>query len=136
MTEGNSAENRPDRRSAVREPSKRFHSVEMKIGSLPIYLFKLKDISSNGACFLVKEGSSILKHLKVGQVLNMKYHANDEMEPSEVFKSEIKYIQNNVEGQFKGHYSVGIMLLEKQIQTQPQYDGKPSDTEPFMTEID
>ena len=136
MAEENSAENRPDRRSAVREPPKRFHSVEMKIDSLPIYLFKLKDISSNGACFLVKEGSSILKHLKVGQVLNMKYHANDEMEPSEVFKSEIKYIQNNVEGQFKGHYSVGIMLLEKQIQTQPQYVGKPSDNEPFMTEID
>ena len=136
MAEENSAKDHQDRRSEVREPSKRFHSVEMKIGSLPIYLFKLKDISSKGACFLVKEGSSILKHLKVGQVLDMKYHANDEMEPSEIFKSEIKYIQNNLDGQFKGHYSIGIMLLEKQIQTHQQDDSELSDNEQFMTEID
>ena len=120
MTEDHSKKGRPERRSEKRKPSKRFHSVEMKIGSLPIYLFKLKDISSNGACFLVKEDSSILRHLKVGQILNMRFHANDVMEPSELFRSEIKYIQNNLEGHFKGHYSVGIMLLEKQNQIHPQ----------------
>jgi hypothetical protein len=109
--------NFPDRRSEPRGPSKRFHSVEMKLASLPIYLFKLKDISSSGACFLVKENSSILKHLRIGQILNMRYHPEDEMKPPEVFKSEIKYIEKNLEGPFNGHYSIGIKLLEKQSQT-------------------
>ena len=113
MTEEIAAKYPSDRRSEPREPSNKFHSVEMKLASLPIYLFKLKDISANGTCFLVKEGSAILKHLKVGQILIMRYHAEDETEPTEVFRSEIKYIKNNLEGPLKGHYSVGIMLLEK-----------------------
>jgi len=103
-----------DRRSEPREPSINFHSVEMKLASLPIYLFKLKEVSSNGACFMVKEGSAILRHLRVGQVLNMRYHTDDEMEPSEVFRSEIKHITKALENPYKGHYAVGIRLLERQ----------------------
>ena len=124
MAEEITEKNHSDRRSEPRKPSRKFHSVEMKLSSLPIYLFKLKDISSNGASFLVKEGSSILKHLKVGQILDMRYHSEDEMEPSEIFKSEIKYIEKNLEGPFNGHYSVGIMRLEKQARTilQDEYD--------------
>ena len=124
MTEKITAKESSEKRSEPRGPSKKFHSVEMKLASLPIYLFKLKDISPNGACFLVKEDSSMLKHLKVGQILNMRYHSEDETEPSEVFKSQIKYIEKNLEGPFKGHYSVGIMLLEKKAQTnlQDEYD--------------
>jgi hypothetical protein len=124
MAEEISSKKFSDRRSEPREPSRKFHSVEMKLASLPIYLFKLKDISLNGACFLVKEGSSILEHLRVGQILNLRYHSEDEAEPSEVFKSEIKYIEKNLGGPFKGHYSIGVMLLEKQTWTdlQNQYD--------------
>lgn len=124
MAEKLSAKNEYDRRSEPREPSRKFHSVEMKLASLPIYLFKLKDISSNGACFLVKEGSSILKHLKVGQILSMRYHSEDEIEPSEIFKTEIKYIEKNLAGPLKAHYSVGIMLLKKEFQNnlQDEYD--------------
>ena len=114
MTEDISENYSSDRRSAPRKPSKMFHSVEMKLASLPIYLFKLKDISSNGACFMVKEGSAILKHLKVGQILNMRYRVDDEMETSEVFKSEIKHITKAIENPYKGHYAVGIRLLERQ----------------------
>jgi hypothetical protein len=122
MTEDISENYSSDRRSAPRKPSKMFHSVEMKLASLPIYLFKLKDISSNGACFMVKEGSAILKHLKVGQILNMRYRVDDEMETSEVFKSEIKHITKAIENPYKGHYAVGIKLLEKQTQMNSQDD--------------
>ena len=124
MAEEICVKNQYNRRSEPREPSRKFHSVEMKLASLPIYLFKIKDISSNGACFLVKEGSSILEYLKVGQILNMRYHSEGESKPLETFKSEIKYIEKNVEGSFKGHYSVGVMMLEKQAQANlpDQYD--------------
>ena len=103
-----------DKRKETREKSKKYHSVEMKIFTLPIYLFKLKDISSRGACFLVKDGSAILKHLEVGQILNMRYHSEKEMEPTDVFKSEVKYITKSDDKSYKGHYLVGIMILDKQ----------------------
>ena len=122
MTEEISAEYPSERRAYPRQPSHKFHSVEMKLASLPIYLFKLKDVSENGACFMVKEGSAILKHLKVGQILNMRYHAEDESEPSEVFKSEIKYITKALEKPYKGHYLVGIIIREKQNQMDLQDD--------------
>ena len=108
-----------DQRAEPRHPSNKFHSVEMKLASLPIYLFKLKDVTANGACFIVKEGSAILKHLQVGQILNMRYHTEDETEPSELFKTEIKHITKLLE---KNHYLVGIMILEKQIQMDLQDD--------------
>jgi len=117
-----SAKYTSDRRSEIRGPSEKFHSVELKLASLPIYVFKLKDISSNGACFLVKEGSAILKHLKVGQLLNIRYNTEDEMGPSEVFKSEIKHITRALERPFKGHYLVGIMILEKQTKMNLEND--------------
>jgi hypothetical protein len=122
MAEEVSAIHLSDRRAEPRHQLQRFHSVEMKIASLPIYLFKLKDVSANGACFKVKEESAILEHLKVGQMLNMRYHAEDETEPSEVFKSEIKHITKALEKPHKGHYLVGIIIREKQIQTDLQDD--------------
>lgn len=122
MTEEISAKYSSDRRSEPREPSNKFHSVEMKLASLPIYLFKLKEISSNGACFMVKEGSAILKHLQVGQILNMRYHADDEKDPPEIFKSQIKHITKALENPYIGHYAVGIELLEKQTHFSSQDD--------------
>jgi hypothetical protein len=122
MAEEISAKYLTDRRAEPRQSSERFHSVEMKLASLPIYLFKLKNVSANGACFTVKEGSAILKHLKVGQILNMRYHAEDEMKPSEVFKSEIKYITKALEKPYKGHYLIGIIVREKQNQMDLQDD--------------
>ena len=122
MTEDTSEKYPSDRRAKPRHPSTKFHSVEMKLGSLPIYLFKLKDVSANGACFMIKEGSAILEHLKVGLILNMRFNTEDETESSEIFKSEIKYITKALEKPYTGHYLVGIMIGEKQTQMDLQDD--------------
>ena len=114
MAKNRSIKHSKEKRKETRDRSNKYHSVEMKLSSLPIYLFKLKDISSNGACFLVKEGSAILKHLKAGQFLNMRYHSDEEMEPTAVFKSKIKHITKIEEKSYKGHYLVGINILERQ----------------------
>jgi hypothetical protein len=103
-----------DKRKEKRERPKKYHSVEMKLSSLPIYLFKLKDISPHGACFLVKDGSAILKHLRVGLKMNMRYHSEEELEPADVFKSEVKYVTKYDDKTHKGHYLVGILILDKQ----------------------
>ena len=103
-----------DKRKEKRERPKKYHSVEMKLSSLPIYLFKLKDISPHGACFLVKDGSATLKHLRVGLKMNMRYHSEEELEPADVFKSEVKYVTKYDDKTHKGHYLVGILILDKQ----------------------
>ena len=131
MAEELSAEYPSDRRAEPRQSSNKFHSVEMKLGSLPIYLFKLKDVSTNGACFMIKEGSAILGHLKVGLILNLRFNTEDETESSEVFKSEIKYITKALEKPYTGHYLVGIMIGEKQtLMDLPDDIQSPLSTEP------
>ena len=114
MAKNRSAKPSKEKRKETRDKSKKYHSVEMKLSTLPIYLFKLKDISSKGACFLVKEESAILKHLKVGQILNMRYHSEEEKEPTTVIKSKIKHITKIEEKSYKDHYLVGIKIMAKQ----------------------
>jgi hypothetical protein len=116
MAEDISSRYPSDRRTDARQLSKKFYSVEMKLAALPIYQFKLKDVSENGACFMVKEDSAILGYLQVGQQLDMRYYSEDRTEPSEIFRTEIKHITKVTEKPYKGHYLIGVMILEKQIQ--------------------
>ena len=126
MAKDRSAKHAKEKRKEKRARSIKYHSVEMKLSTLPIYLFKLKDISSKGACFFIKEGSAILEHLEVGQKLNMRYHSEEEMEPTTVFKSEIKHITKIEENSYKGHYLVGIRMLKKQDSDDLQDDTNDS----------
>jgi hypothetical protein len=105
-----------DRRTEDRHLPKKFYSVEMKLAGLPIYQFKLKDVSENGVCFMVKEDSAILEYLEVGLLLDMRYYSEDKTEPSKIFRSEIKHITKAIEKPYKGHYMIGVMILENQIQ--------------------
>jgi hypothetical protein len=116
MTHRISARYSADRRTDDRHLPQKFYSVEMKLAGLPIYQFKLKDVSENGACFMVKEDSAILEYLEVGLLLDMRYYSEDKKEPSEIFRSEIKHITKATEKPYKGHCMVGVMILEKQIQ--------------------
>lgn len=124
MGKDRSVKHSKEKRKEKRDRSNKYHSVELKLSSLPIYLFKLKDISSKGACFFVNEGSAILKHLKVSQVLNMRYHSEEEMESTTVFKTEIKHITKIEEKSYKGHYLVGIKILKKQDSDNLQDDNQ------------
>ncbi len=115
MIEKRPAEPPDEKRREPRHAPKKFHSVEMKLAALPIYVFKLKDVSENGACFMVKEESAILEHLQVGLKLNMRYHTGDNTRPAEVFNSEIRHITKALDKPYAGHYLVGILILEKQV---------------------
>jgi hypothetical protein len=104
-----------EKRSESREITEGLYSVEINLGgSVPIYQFKLRDISPSGACILVREDSPILKHLKVGQVLEMKYYSTDRSKSSEYLKSEIRHITRSGPGEMRGHYLIGVLVLEKQ----------------------
>ena len=114
MTKDKPKKSFAERRSEPRIITEDLYSVEINLGgSIPIYQFKLRDISSSGMSFLVREDSPILKHLKVGQQLDMKYYSTDKSNPTEYFKSQIMHITKTDTGRLKGHYLVGVLVVGK-----------------------
>jgi len=110
--EGMHAEN--DRRSQPRLIPGQYSSVEFSLtGVVHLYQFRIWNISPEGMGVLVKEGSEVLEHLKVGDVLNLKYYRQQQVDPPEYLKTEIRHITKDEQGKFKGHYLVGFSILEK-----------------------
>jgi len=104
-----------ERRSEPRTIMDQFYSVEFSIADIPsLYQFKIWDMSSRGMCLLVKEGSEILERIKVGDIVDMRYYTIEAAKPTEYKKTEIIHITKDTEGRFKGHYLVGISILESQ----------------------
>jgi hypothetical protein len=104
-----------EKRSEPRIFPSQYHSVEITIKGLPYtYQFKIMDRSSQGLCVVVREDSEFLQYLKVGDIFDMKYYGEDPREPAELLKTEVRHITKDEEGRFKGHYLVGISILEQQ----------------------
>ena len=113
MTKKPPEENHAEKRAETRETLEKMQSLELKLPDLPIYVFRVKDTSPNGICFLVKGDSDILNHIQEGQILNLKHHPEDTAKIAEDFTSEIKHITKMDKGPYKDHQLVGLMILEK-----------------------
>jgi hypothetical protein len=108
-----------ERRSEPRTKADLYYSVEFSVPAVTYaYQFKIWDLSSEGICVVVKDDSDLLKHLKVGDVLNMKYYSTDSSSQTQYLKTEIKHITKDEQGRFKGHTLVGLLILEKQTPNQ------------------
>jgi hypothetical protein len=102
----------PDRRSEPRSRDRKYYSVQFtKEGLDSFYQFKLWNISPKGMCILVKEDSEVLKHLAVGDTIDMTYYIVDALGASEKLKTQIKHITENEDGRFRGHCLVGLAIL-------------------------
>ena len=102
----------PERRSETRAEDERYYSVQFTTQGLSsFYQFKLWNISTKGMCILVKEGSQVLKYLKVGDTIEMTYYLADSQGAHENLKTKIRHITKNVDGRFQGHYMVGLSIL-------------------------
>ena len=102
-----------EKRSAKRAVLTGFNAAEIKLTGIPLYQFKIKDISDNGASLLVKENSAMINHLEVGQSLRIKFHSNSRPDLNGYFESRIKHITKTEEGRYKGHFLVGVEILAK-----------------------
>ncbi|MBW1861567.1 MAG: PilZ domain-containing protein [Deltaproteobacteria bacterium] len=103
-----------DKRSEARSRAGKYSSVEFSTNKEAfIYQFKIRDIASSGIGILVNERSAVLKSLKIGDVLNMKYYPLNLEDQPEYIETEIKHITKDEKGRFKGHYLVGLLVLEK-----------------------
>lgn len=101
-----------ERRSESRERVEQYMSVEFVVAEADtIYQFRIWDISSHGMCVLVKSDSSLLRLLKVGLILDMKFHRDDVSKPPDYLKTEIRHITKDISGRFKDHFLVGLSIL-------------------------
>lgn len=101
-----------DRRFETRSRVDQYDSVEFSVNGLEhLYQFRIWDISPSGMGVLVKEGSEVLKHLKVGDILNMKYYREESLDQPEYLRTKIKHITKDDRGRFKGSYLVGLSIL-------------------------
>ena len=106
-------QNQPDRRSEHRSPGERYYSVQFTTpGLASFYQFKLWNISSSGMCILVKESSDVLRHIEIGDTLDMTYYLAESQGAHENLRTQIKHITKNVDGRFKGHCLIGLAILE------------------------
>ena len=104
-----------EKRAEARNIIDQYYSVEFSVsGAAFVYHFKIWNLSSKGMCVLVKEDSGVLNHLKTGDVLDMKYYRKDSSEQTEYLKTKIRHITMDDTGRFKGHYLVGLSILEEQ----------------------
>ncbi len=107
-----------EKRSEQRNIVDKFYSVEFALKGMDfVYQFKIWNMSSRGMCVLIKEDSVVLEHLKAGDVLDMKYYSSDASAPTEHLKTEIRHITRDDEGRFKGHFLVGLSILEDKKST-------------------
>ena len=105
-------ENNTERREEERTIAE-ISSVEFCVNTFALaYQFKILETSPSGMSILIKEGSAILDHLEEGMELEMKYYPENEAEAPKILKTKIIHITKSDSDRLKGHYQVGIRLLE------------------------
>jgi len=108
-------ENSRERRYEARTVLDQYYSVEFRLKDIASnYQFKLRDISSKGMGILVHKGSEVLKYLKVGDTLDMKYLPPESAGISQSLKTQIVHITQKYKDPFKGHFLMGLSIIEKQ----------------------
>ncbi len=90
-----------------------YYSAEFVVDGHDVsYQFKIWEKAPKAVSVLVKENSRILQLLKVGDFLNVKYYSTRSAYPSEWQKSAVRHITWNDQGRLKGHYLVGLEIIE------------------------
>lgn len=94
----------------------RYFSVQISLfglyGVSPTYLFKLRETSLNGLCILVNKDSAVIEHLKVGDILGMKYISTNSSGSNKIIKTRIKNISRNHNNCFTGNFIVELSTME------------------------
>ena len=115
MKENTNTVKSEEKRAEIRKVLNRYYSVEFQLKETgTLYHFKLRDIASNSLGILVNEDSAVLEYLKVNDTLKMKYYPPDASGSAEFLKTQIIHITKKDGESFKGHFLIGLSILEKQ----------------------
>jgi hypothetical protein len=102
-----------EKRTGIKDVDDQYHSVEFSIKGFELpYQVRIWENSKDFMNILVKEGSSVLPLLKVGDTLNTKYYTKGSVYPSENMRTVIRHIKKNNKGRLKGHYLIGLKIVE------------------------
>jgi hypothetical protein len=89
----------------------RYYSVQFSPKNLdPLYQFKLWHPGYRGMCILVKEDSAVLRHIMVGETLNVQY-CQPGLGHNEIFKTKISHITKTDQKSSKEHFWIGLSAL-------------------------
>ncbi len=112
MEEKTAVDNFTEIRSELRTILDKYYSVQFSLSKMdPAYLFKLRDISSNGLCILVKQDSTVFRQLNEGDILDMEYNPTESSGPTKLLKTQIT--SKNCYDRFKGHSLVELSIIDK-----------------------
>jgi len=82
----NFAESRGESRAILDQ----YYSVQFSFSRMdPAYLFKLRNLSDNGLCILVKQDSTAFKQLDVGDILDMEFNPTESSGSTKILKTKI-----------------------------------------------
>ena len=111
MEEKTAVDNFTEIRSESSTILDKYYSVQFSLSKMdPAYLFKLRDISSNGLCILVKQDSTVFRQLNEGDILDMEYNPTRSSGPTKLFKTQIT--SKNCYDRFKGYSLVELMIID------------------------
>ena len=103
-----------DRRIEPRRIVDEYYSVEFSISGIEMtYQFKIWDISTKGLCLVVRSESDILRHLKVGETIQMKFYREIASKPADFINTKICHITKDDTGKFRDHYLIGLGLAQE-----------------------
>ncbi len=89
----------------------RYYSVQFSLEELdPVYQFKLWQPTYEEMRILIKEDSAVLKHIKVGDILDMQYCIPG-FSHKEIFKTKISHITKTDQKSSKEHFWIGLSAL-------------------------
>ncbi len=90
-----------------------YFRAEIKISRNDLgYQFKLQEIDEHHGCFFIGENSAVFKMLNVGAVVDMKYWTAEKTKRVKYVSAQIKDITRQKHKPFKGHYKVGLSILQ------------------------
>ena len=105
-----------EKRSEHRSTKLRDYHVEIKFVGEPIYQFRVTDVSTKGAGLLINDNSAFLKLIEIGQIVDVNFISPKGLNPTGMYKAEIRHNTIIEKGKYNGHRLVGILILESLIQ--------------------
>ena len=103
-----------DRRTESRRIVDEYYSVEFSLSGIEMtYQFKIWNISTKGLCLVVRPESELLRHLKAGETIQMKFYREIASKPADFINTKIHHITKDDTGKFRGHYLIGLGIAQE-----------------------
>lgn len=102
-----------EKRSEHRHSTSRCYRIEIKLVGVPIYQFRLINVTDKGASILIKDDSAFLNLIEVDQVADVTFISPKGLYPSGRYIIKVKHISRLKKSIYKNHRLVGTSILQK-----------------------